>query len=541
MIWLAWAAPVLAIALGIVTLALVRSRHTHTQRTTSADTERRFLEATRVVGDGMALWDREQRLIYCNDAYRRLGGLAAADAKPGDSFRDITTRWLETTAAVAREDREALLARRIATFTCADGSVAEWRTAAGHWVRASDYRLSDGGTISIRRDITDLREAQDAVIASEQLMRTAIDCLTDGFVVFDRSGYLVLCNRRLRELYPGLAPVLVPGASITDLLREAEAVGEVLVPPGSDATRDAISQAVQSGQRWLVITQQPLPTGGTVGTRADVTDAKRREREQQEMTRYLADAMAEMGRAKEEAEQANQAKSAFLATISHELRTPLNAILGFSEVLSGQYFGPLGNDRYEEYITDIGRAGRQLLRLVNDVLTVAKLQAGEMQIAPTEIVIDGLVRFCLHSFSTLIDSKSLTINVDLGTETIFGDLGALREMVANLLENAVKFTPAGGQISITSRTIDGTVVISIADTGPGIEPDDLERVRDAFQQVGSTLVRSEGGTGLGLTLVDGFARLHGGRLELDSIVGQGTTARLVLPAEPGAAMGDNRD
>jgi len=239
--------------------------------------------------------------------------------------------------------------------------------------------------------------------------------------------------------------------------------------------------------------------------------------------------------AKEGAEAASQAKSEFLANMSHELRTPLNAIIGFSEVLLDKMFGDL-NDKQEEYLHDIFTSGQHLLSLINDILDLAKIEAGKIELEPG--VFD--LREVLHGSLVMVRERaqlhdmSLSIEIADDIDTAVGDERKVKQILFNLLFNAVKFTPDGGQVGMTAHTAGSEVRIAVWDTGIGIAPDDQERIFEAFQQVGGGLTAKAEGTGLGLALTRKLVELHGGTLSVQSALEQGSTFTFTLPIVDGA-------
>jgi signal transduction histidine kinase len=244
-------------------------------------------------------------------------------------------------------------------------------------------------------------------------------------------------------------------------------------------------------------------------------------------------ARLEVERSWMELEQVSRHKSEFLANMSHELRTPLNAIIGFADVLRDELFGPL-NEKQAEYIVDIVGAGRQLLALINDILDLAKAEAGRIDLVVRDVAIGELVQAGLVQFAAQADARGLGfgVHVDPAIALLQADPDRLGRAVANLISNAVKFSPDGGHIDVDARCVNGEVIVAVHDRGPGIAPADQARIFDEFQRVAPAGLASAG-TGLGLALARTFAELHHGRLEVESAPGQGSTFRLALPQSAG--------
>jgi signal transduction histidine kinase len=235
--------------------------------------------------------------------------------------------------------------------------------------------------------------------------------------------------------------------------------------------------------------------------------------------------------AKEAAEAADRTKSEFLATMSHELRTPLNAVLGFSELMVREIFGPLGDHRYRDYAQDIHSSGSHLLSIVNEVLDLSKLAAGKLELVEGWIDVREIIHSVCRLIRPRVDEAELSLTVKMPPDDLlaYADKRLLKQMLLNLLSNACKFTPPGGGIECVVSTDDAGMTFVVADTGVGIAAEHLDRVVRPFVQVDSSISRRHEGTGLGLALVAAMAELHGGRLRLDSKVGTGTTAVVVLP------------
>ena len=236
--------------------------------------------------------------------------------------------------------------------------------------------------------------------------------------------------------------------------------------------------------------------------------------------------------ARETAENANRAKSEFLANMSHELRTPLNAIIGFSDVLVERVCGPL-NDLQQQYVTDILDSGQHLLSLVNDVLDLAKIESGTMDLEASTIDVPAFVSRTVQMFRerALRQRIKLSTEVDDELPSLSADERRLKQVLYNFLSNALKFTPEGGTITVGAHASDDGLLMSVADSGIGIAADELTKVFDTFYQVDSSLTKGKQGTGLGLALVRRIADLHSGRAWVESQPGQGSEFFLWSPAE----------
>ena len=256
--------------------------------------------------------------------------------------------------------------------------------------------------------------------------------------------------------------------------------------------------------------------------------------------------MAERARELEETrrglELANGAKSRFLAQMSHELRTPLNAIIGFSELMREGVFGPLGNTRYHGYCEDIHASGSHLLQLINEVLDMAKIEAGRMTLNEAPVRLDHLLGRCLRLVAGMAEQAGVAIVLELPDDlpALMADEVKLQQIVINLLSNALRFTLPGGRVTVRVAADGSGLAVAIADTGIGIPADKLELVMQPFGQADNSLQRRHDGTGLGLPLARVLVELHGGRLELDSIEGQGTTVTVRLPSKLFVGLADAR-
>jgi signal transduction histidine kinase len=268
--------------------------------------------------------------------------------------------------------------------------------------------------------------------------------------------------------------------------------------------------------------------------KAHVTELKAAKRQYEAQGKQLAALAEDIAIARDEAETANRAKSEFLTLMSHELRTPLNAIIGFSEIIKGEMFGPVGTDKYRDYAKDVHDSGQHLLGLINDILDLSKIEAGQLELDEEDIDVAEVIGACLR----LVRERARNGGVGLVTE-IAEELPALRfderklkQILINLLSNAVKFTPGGGEVTIKAWfRADSGYVFQVIDTGIGIAIEDIPKALTSFGQIDSKLARKYEGTGLGLPLTKSLVEMSAGSIDLQSEVGAGTTVTLRFPPE----------
>ncbi len=359
---------------------------------------------------------------------------------------------------------------------------------------------------------------------SSQLLQSILDSVDQGIVAWDENNKLIAWNKRSESF---LLPQSEIRAGMTGLeflacfsedFRKSE-MGKSFAEwlPSAEQFDDGKLFTLPDGRRIRLVSR-PVSTGGYTTTYTDMTD------------RYAYETGLKM--ALELAQEANRAKSSFIANVSHELRTPLNAIMGFSEVLMRQESKNLIAERRHEYLNFIHDAGETLLYNINQVLDLAKIEAGKLSIELADIDVAELVKATARLIRTQADQQNLDIVIEAPPTPVElrADHMAVHQILTNLLSNAVKFTPKDGLITVSYGKMGDEVFISVRDTGVGIEPEMIERVLEPFEQGKAGIETSQKGTGLGLSIARSLADLHDGRIELESTVGEGSVFTVFLPA-----------
>jgi two-component system cell cycle sensor histidine kinase PleC len=335
--------------------------------------------------------------------------------------------------------------------------------------------------------------------------------------LFDAEDRLILHNRKFTAILPFLAGQReLAGMRFEEIVRLALAAGAISDPKAMTDAEGWLAERLRLHQnplfgaldlrmadgRWIEVKERRTDAGGIVGVWSDITELQRRE--------------AATIEAKNTAEIANRAKTTFLANMSHELRTPLNAIIGFSEVLTLQLSGPLGHERYLGYARDIGVSGEHLLKVINDILDLTRIEAGGMDIHDELVRCTDLIESSLRFIRDQATRAGLAIAIESAEDLprLRGDSRKLRQVLINLLSNAVKFTPRGGRVRIeAARDAGGGLLLRVGDTGIGMAADDIEQALTPFKQIDSSLARKYGGA-VGLPLARSLVELHGGTLEV---------------------------
>lgn len=398
-----------------------------------------------------------------------------------------------------------------------------------------------GALNGVLRDITETKVALARTRQAETLLRGALEGFSGPFALWDRRKRLIYWNRAFIRVF-GLEPTVRAGMSYDTVMLSQAA--NVLERRSND--EDDLAEIIKTKDgSWFKIIERATQTGGMISMGMDVSSDVRNEVELTRQQARLRKLVAELERAetktaeltrnlkkeKQNAERSANSKSAFLANMSHELRTPLNAINGFSEILVDEMYGPLGNERYKEYAQDILASGKHLLDMITDILDMAKIEAGKMTVDLHPIDIGDPVDAAVRMIRRRAEEKSidLTLVVNPGLPLVEADHRAIRQMILNLVSNAIKFTDAGGEVRVTVDQKQDELRVAVRDNGIGIPADALPRLGQPFEQVSDTRDRNFDGTGLGLALTKSFAEMHGGRLIIASETGRGTQVSFFLP------------
>ena len=536
----------------VVLLVLLLQRRQQGITRQWAASEQRFRGAVEAARCGVWEWDTETDQVTVSDYMAELVGLPGGGPFPADALMErIHPKYREAV-------RHAL--RQAQTFGTFDVSFpvpdpqgrARWIDARG---QARGARGDEGFTnvLGVALDTTEARRAKSQAQAAESRLRDGIESVSDAFVLFDRQGRLILCNQAFEDSFAFGEGVVRRGASKQDLNRIA-ALAIKADQPATGGRAGAREVELHDG-RWLQLVERFTSDGGSVVTAADITAIKHKEAERQRATDSLHATITELEDREEKlsqlarkyevamtrAEAASQAKSEFLANMSHELRTPLNAINGFSEIMAGEMFGPLGDVKYKGYAADILKSGQHLLSLINDILDMAKIEAGKLTLHYEPVSLKEVVDDAARLMRGKVQESGLTLLVDAPElPDIEADYRGLKQVILNLISNAVKFTPEGGDIVVAlSQEDDERLRVAVTDTGIGIAAEDLERLARPFEQVEGQHSKTTQGTGLGLALTKSLIELHGGTLTMTSEPGRGTTVGFDLPIRrPAAARED---
>ncbi|MGH6967633.1 MAG: ATP-binding protein [Stellaceae bacterium] len=480
----------------------------------------RLGQAVEMLSGGFMLFDPDDRLVVYNTAARALNPDCAEHLVPGTLFETCIRKNAERGIYTGvTGDMESWIAERVAEYRAGQGKVQEIAMSRGRWLRAEDRRMPDGSTICLRVDITDLK-------AREASFRLMFDDNPMPMWLFDRDS--------LRFLEVNKAAIADYGYSREQFL--AMTVADIRPPQDVEMLHGSLD--TEYGARtnrgvWrhrradgsLIDVEIIASRIAFQGYNAELIAAF-------DVTDHNLTLAAAHG-ARDAAEAADRMKSQFLAAMSHELRTPLNAILGFSDVIEHELIGPI-EPRYRGYAADIHASGEHLLRLINDILDLSKIEAGRFDLREEPADMAEIVESCRG----LVADKARGQQVELvcvvanDLPRVRGDRLRLKQIVLNIISNAVKFTEAGGRIEVTASAPAGEgMAVRVTDTGIGMRPDEIAIALEPFRQLDDAWNRRYEGTGLGLPLARKLVQLHGGTLDIESIFGHGTMVLIRIPED----------
>ena len=473
--------------------------------------------------------DTEGKILFLSARWRKVTGFEPEQSKGLELFKMLHPQDQE----LQRRDFELMIRgqkqayRAFARLRTSDGTFRAVELAVSMIRQDKDNVLRVVGTVT---DVEERRRAERALGEAEKKYRAIVENAASGIYQLTPEGVYLSANPALAEILGYDEPeevlrsiknayesVYVDQRDRQNLLRELELRGAVNNHETQVITKH--SQKIWVNENIRVVKDEGGNTLYYEGSMDDITNRKESDKA--------------LRSAKIHSDLANRAKSEFLANMSHELRTPLNAIIGFSEMIKNEVFGPVTTRAYWEYAKDIHESGHKLLTVINEILDISKIEAGDRHLNESIVDVSKVVKRCLDLLANKVEANQMVVTNTLkDVPNIVAEELAIKQVIMNLLSNAVKFTPSGGRITISSDLDkDGSLRVSITDTGIGLDESEIKKALSPFGQVDSDLSRTGSGTGLGLTLVDALLKLHGGELELFSQKGIGTTATIVIPVD----------
>ena len=513
----------------------------------AAQARRNLLDAIESLTEPFALHGADERLVVCNAAYRERMYHVPQTVTPGETFEDGFRAFIAAGhTQTPPGEEEMALQRMLGIFRSGSANVVI-PAKGGRWLHIRNSRTSDGGYVALLTDVTaqrqreaDLERARDAAetalaeaARARRNLLDAIEALNEPFALHDADERLVVCNTAFRKHWYDLPRMVTPGEKFEDGFRDFVAAGHV--PAGNEeevvqrltalarsGTADVVAPI--KGGVWIHARNRRTSDGGLVTMLTDVTMQKQREAELER-----ARDAAEVARA--EAEAANQAKSTFLATMSHEIRTPMNGVLGSAELLEREQL----SERQRRLVGTVRTSATALLRIIDDVLDFSKIEAGRMELERVPFGLRALVEGTADTLRVQAQRKGLSLTGIVepgGPDALLGDPTRVRQILFNLIGNAIKFTEVGG-VRVAARAVaDGasrvSLSLSVADSGIGMSAEHVARLFQPFAQADSSTTRRFGGTGLGLSIVRRLAQLMGGDVMVTSEPGKGSVFTATL-------------
>jgi PAS domain S-box-containing protein len=499
-------------------------------RATQAQT--RLTDAIESISEGFSLYDANDKLMIYNQRYRDMHGSGSINVvNQGVSFETILRSAAASGEIRDAEGRiEAWVAERLARHRDPKGTHVQHRSD-GRWIQIDERKTDDGGRVATYADITDVKQAEQAIQESEQRLRVIAEAAPMAvlIVTFD-DGIIRYANQRFREMFEvkGSSALGLQAKTLYADPQHRERIIGALTERGHVEGMEMLFKRAGGEEFWALMSSQRVQFEGRpamITGLADISDRKRME--------------GELHKAIWVSEQATRAKSDFLASMSHELRTPLNAIIGYSEIL----FEDAQSAERESEMADLRKiqdAGKHLLGLIDNILDLSKIEAGKMTLYLETFELRPMIDSVAATVTPLAKKASNALVVNCADEvgSIHSDLTKVRQILFNLLSNACKFT-RNGTITLTARRDTNEAVdwieFQVRDTGIGMTPDQQAKVFEAFTQADASTTRTYGGTGLGLAITKSFSRLMGGDVALTSEAGKGTIFTIRLPAVTRAA------
>ncbi|MBM3598101.1 MAG: response regulator [Alphaproteobacteria bacterium] len=497
----------------------------------------RLLAATFAsIAEGITVVDRDLRLVAWNRKFVELYGLPPDLPRVGLPMTELARDRIARGVVPAATDPDGLVRQHFEAEQDLPARIIEDVQPDGRVIEVRRGKLPDGGWVSTYTEITQRKRAEAAAERARTRLIDAIEAIADAFVLYDDDDRLVLCNSKFRALYPALAPLLVAGTPFETLMRTAAERG--LFKPALGRVEQWVRETLVkhraaaedyelelSDGRWLRVAVRRTRDGGRVGIRTDITELKRRE--------------AELNVARDQAETASRVKSEFLATMSHEIRTPLNGIIGMVSLLLDTPLQP-----EQKGFTEIVRDSAEgLLALINDILDFSEMDADRIELKQSDFDLVAEIEGALDLVAPRAAEKGLELTYGVSAalpRNIRADAGRLRQILLNLLGNAIKFTERGSvglEVDLVERSGRRLILrFDVADTGIGIAPEDQTRLFREFTQLDSSGTRRYGGTGLGLAICRRLTRLMGGDIGVISTPGQGSRFWLTIAAETDEAQ-----
>ena len=417
-----------------------------------------------------------------------------------------------------------------------------WMRARAEVTRSCDNELH---LIGIAVDVSEQQEFARRTDEANAQLNSAVENISETFVLCDNQDRVVLCNSKYRATFGLSESDVVRGMPLSTVLSKArKPIQSKTVTSPTFVPGERASQALLPDGRWLLLSERRTTDGGFVSIGTDITQLQLQQERLSESERRLITTIGDLTASrrdlektnknyiaeKDRAESASRAKTTFLANMSHELRTPLNAILGFSEIMRQATFGPMGCPKYGEYAEDIHQSGHFLLRLIDDILDMAKIEAGRFALSPEPMDLVEAVAETTRFVEVQAGDKRTTIEVTApSTLPVTADRRATQQILLNLLSNAVKFTDEGGRVRLRARDCGENVLITIADNGMGIPKTAVRKLGRPFEQIENELTRTRKGTGLGLAIARSLVDLQGGRMRIASTVDEGTVIAIRMP------------